>query len=144
MYQLIAGIKHPRKQAGILSRRITLIAAGPWSRRVAVCFNFYWVSLAAPSPCSHSALTLSDSKQLLIKLLSNNLPHPISFFKGPLPDRQTPSALQGAQHRLPRPLPSVPPTTTPACSPGVMQHSQNIEPPSQPHCKWFQSLLLAM
>jgi len=57
MYQLIAGIKYPRKQAGSLSCRITLIAPGPQSHRVTVCFSFYWVSLAAPSPLSPSALT---------------------------------------------------------------------------------------
>lgn len=57
MYQLIAGIKYPRKQAGILSCRITLIAPGLQSHQVTVCFNFYWVYLAAPSPLSPSALT---------------------------------------------------------------------------------------
>lgn len=56
MYQLIAGIKYPRKQAGILSYHITLIAPGLQSHRVTVCFNFYWVCLAAPSPLSPSAL----------------------------------------------------------------------------------------
>lgn len=58
MYQLIAGIKYPRKQAGILSCRITLIAPGLQSHRGTVCFNFYWVYLPAPSPLSPSALTL--------------------------------------------------------------------------------------
>lgn len=57
MYQLIAGIKYPRKQAGMLSYCITLIAPGLQSHRVTVCFNFYWVYLAAPSPLSPSALT---------------------------------------------------------------------------------------
>lgn len=57
MYQLIAGIKYPRKQAGILSCRITLIAPRLQSHRFTVCFNFCWVYLAAPSPLSPSALT---------------------------------------------------------------------------------------
>lgn len=58
MYQLIAGIKYPSKQAGILSCCITLIAPGLQSHWVTVCFNFYWVYLAAPPPLSPSALTL--------------------------------------------------------------------------------------
>lgn len=100
MYQLIAGIKYPSKQAGILSRCITLIAPGLQSHWVTVCFNFYRVYLAAPSPLSPSALTLSSSKQLLVNLLSSNLPHPFSFLKVHLPDGQTPFALWGEFNTL--------------------------------------------
>lgn len=62
--------------------------------------------------CSFTSLpfgahTPSDSKQLLINLLSTSLPRPFSFFKRSLPDGQTPSAARGAQHGLPRPFPTL-------------------------------------
>lgn len=85
--------------------------------------------------CSFTSLPFSthapsDSKQLLINLLSNSLPHPFSFFKGPLPDGQTPCVVWGAQHK---PFPTLSLTKllrSPA--PDVMLHSPNPKPASQP------------
>lgn len=108
------------------------------SQFVSIFTGSAWLLLHLAPP--FSAHAPSDSKQLLINLLSNSLPHPFSFFKGPLPDGQTPCVVWGAQHK---PFPTLSLTKlfrSPA--PDVMLHSPNPKPASQPHLFVRQSHLL--
>lgn len=134
MYQLVAGIKYPRKQAGILSCRITLIAPGLQSHRVTVCFNFYWVYLVAPSPLSPSALTFCPApNNSSLTYYQTTFLAPFHSLRVHLPDGQTPSVLQGASH-TPGPFLHLSPPKT-ALVPGhsdVTLHGQNLKPLSQP------------
>lgn len=137
MYQLIAGIKYPRKQAGILSCRITLIAPRLQSHWFTVCFNFYWVYLAAPSPFSPSALTFCPAPN------NSSLTYYQKTFLTPfhslkcLCQMDKPPLHGGGHPTLLGPFLICPPPRT-ASAPGhsdMMLHGQNLKPLSQPLLK---------
>lgn len=131
MDQLHAGIKSPRRRAGILSCRITLIAAGLRSRRVAVCFNFYRVCVAAPSPRSPSALMLRqtpNNSSLTCYQTASLIPFP--SLKGLCQMDKRP-VWCGELSTSPFPTLSLTKLLR-SPAPDVMLHSPNPKPASQP------------